>query len=132
MRQLVAIVTFLLATAEGLLVTAEGYAQDLPTTMHGVFTTTQAAHGAELNEEYCAGCHEDGYFQDAFLAAWRDQPASGLFNLLRATMPQDSPGLLTDSEYADVLAYIFALNGLPDGQSQLDPHTLDRVIIATP
>lgn len=108
------------------------HAQDPPTTMHGVFTATQVARGEELNEEYCAGCHEDGYFQDAFLAAWRDQPVSGLFDLLRATMPQDSPGLLSDTEYADLLAYIFALNGLPEGPSTLDPQTLDQLIIQTP
>lgn len=114
------------------LVTPMGYAQETPTTLHGVFTAAEATRGAQLNEEYCAGCHEDGYFQDAFLAAWRDQPVSGLFDLLRATMPQDSPGLLTDREYTDLLAYIFAQNGLPNGQSQLDPRALDRVVIETP
>ena len=100
--------------------------------MHGVFTATQVTRGEQLNEEYCAGCHEDGYFQDAFLAAWRDQPVSGLFDLLRATMPQDNPGLLTDAEYVDLLAYIFALNGLPEGPSTLAPQALDQLIIQTP
>ncbi len=123
---------FWLSIAAGWLVAAMSYAQDAPTTMHGVFTATQVARGEQLNEEYCAGCHEDGYFQDAFLAAWRDQPVSGLFDLLRATMPQDSPGLLTDAEYVDLLAYIFALNGLPEGPSTLAPQTLDQLIIQTP
>ncbi len=122
----------LLSVAAGWLVWAMGYAQDAPTTMHGVFSVTQVARGEQLNEAYCAGCHEDGYFQGAFLAAWRDQPASGLFDLLRATMPQDDPGLLTDAEYVDLLAYIFALNGLPEGQSTLDPKTLDQLIIQAP
>jgi hypothetical protein len=48
-------------------------------------------------------------------------------------MPQDNPGGLRRQEYADVLAYLFELNGLPAGDTALpaDDCGLRRIRIAT-
>ena len=34
-------------------------------------------------------------------------------------MPEDRPGTLTRQQYADILAYVFKLNGYPAGNSEL-------------
>ena len=35
-------------------------------------------------------------------------------------MPQDRPGALKERQYADLLAYVFAINDLPMGVDKLD------------
>jgi len=35
-------------------------------------------------------------------------------------MPRDRPGALKERQYADLLAYVFALNDLPVGEDKLD------------
>jgi hypothetical protein len=42
-----------------------------------------------------------------------------MFTLISTAMPEDAPGSLQRDTYADVLAYIFALNGLPAGPREL-------------
>ena len=36
-------------------------------------------------------------------------------------MPADSPGTLKPQQYADVLAYIFSVNGFPEGSAEIAP-----------
>lgn len=90
------------------------------TTLHGAYTTAQARSGAAIFRTECGDCHAAARFQDsAFLVSWKGRPVRDLFELIRTQMPLDNPGALRRPEYADVLAYIFALNGLPAGDSSL-------------
>lgn len=90
------------------------------TTLHGAYTMAQARSGAAIFKTECGDCHASARFQDStFLMSWKGRPIRDLFELIRTQMPQDSPGALSRQEYADVLAYIFALNGLPAGDSTL-------------
>ena len=102
------------------------------TTSHGAYTVDQARSGAKIFKEICANCHTPAQFRDStFLNSWKGRPVRDLFELVRTQMPMDNPGGLRRTEYADVLAYIFELNGLPPGDSTLpsDDTQLRRIRI---
>jgi mono/diheme cytochrome c family protein len=106
-------------------------ADTLISVRQGVYTEEQARRGAVVYERACGACHMQEYFTGSFLDSWNGAPASMLFELFRTTMPEDRPGGLDRREYADVLAYIFKLNGLPHGQRELPPRlaALERIVI---
>lgn len=98
----------------------------------GVYTAEQAQTGRAVHEEYCAKCHHYSYFQGAFLISWRNQPVSGLYDLIKLKMPEDRPGALKPKEYAALLAYIFELNDLPAGEEKLSHkhEAMEQILIA--
>lgn len=100
-------------------------------TTEGVFTDAQARRGERIVLEVCAACHQSDYFTGTFQASWRGARVSTLYDLIRTSMPEDNPGGLRRSEYADVLAYIFELNGLPSGDEALGStkSALQRIVI---
>ncbi len=85
----------------------------------GVYTEQQARRGEELNEDFCSACHMENWFKGTFLLSWAGTTVSPLYELISTTMPEDRPGALKRQQYADILAYIFELNGLPPGQEEL-------------
>lgn len=112
----------------------------------GVYTTQQAERGALVHRGACAGCHGaklDGASQDPdrpsappiagprFLRKWDGQSLVVVFELTRATMPKNNPGGLTDQQYADALAHMLAVSGLPAGDKELpsDPAALAGITI---
>ena len=103
-------------------------------TRTGVYTADQAARGLELFEVRCGECHQPADFQETFLEAWAGQTVDALFRELRKTMPEDSPGSLKSSEYAAVVAFLFQLNGLEAGESNLPAsmRRLKQIMIETP
>ena len=97
----------------------------------GVYTAAQVDRGATTFEEGCSACHVPEQFADPlFMDAWTG-PAADLFGFIRATMPEDSPGRLRPREYADILAYLFSLNGLPAGETEMkaDLEALEQIRI---
>jgi mono/diheme cytochrome c family protein len=91
-----------------------------PTTLDGVFTPTQAERGRKLFADACADCHTtDRFTGQDFRPSWSRAPVSTLFTVLRTQMPFDNPGSLDRDEYAAIVAYLFELNGLPPGDSEL-------------
>lgn len=105
---------------------------DTRSTAQGVYTAEQAEKGLAVHEEYCAKCHHYSYFQGGFLISWRNQPVSGLYDLIKLKMPEDRPGALKPKEYAALLAYIFELNDLPAGDEKLahDHDEMARILIS--
>jgi mono/diheme cytochrome c family protein len=97
--------------------TAQG--QDGKSVLDGVYTVEQAKRGAALNEEACATCHMDDDFTGTLLESWAGASVGALFDLIRTTMPQDRPSGLSRRQYADIMAYILELNGLPAGDEEL-------------
>jgi mono/diheme cytochrome c family protein len=95
--------------------------QEAPrSTRLGAYTASQAVRGEQVYEARCGLCHQpQQYVGDAFMKGWAGQTADTLFDLLRTTMPKDNPGSLKPQEYADVMAYIFRLNGLPPGDLEM-------------
>lgn len=86
----------------------------------GIFTADQAERGAYIFEAVCMQCHQPEQFTvPGFLGAWSGQTVGALFELISTTMPEDNPGRLKKREYAAVLAYLFSLNGIPGGETEL-------------
>jgi mono/diheme cytochrome c family protein len=92
----------------------------------GVYTLAQAKRGA-LKSGLCTSCHGDSFegllgpelAGPAFAEKWAGRTVGDLFDLMRLTMPDDAPGSLAREEYADLLAYILAVNKYPSGQTEL-------------
>lgn len=102
------------------LLAAGSAAAEPASTLDGVFNELQVGRGEKLATKYCAACHDEAYFTGVFLRSWNNQPVQGLYDLIRQTMPRDRPGALKERQYAELLAYIFALNGMPLGEEKLD------------
>jgi len=94
----------------------------------GVYTEEQAKRGEALYEKQCSACHGDKLAGresapplagGAFLSNWNGVPLGALFERVRRTMPQTSPGTLTRQQNADVLAYLLSFNKFPAGKTEL-------------
>ncbi|HUG39543.1 MAG TPA: cytochrome c, partial [Longimicrobiales bacterium] len=104
----------LAATGAGAQSTGKGDAA-VRSTLDGVFSAAQAARGEAAFQERCTACHAPGYFTaSAFRRSWSGRAVYYLFNTIRTTMPEDSPGSLRPREVADLLAYILRLNTYPE------------------
>jgi len=101
------------------------------TTLDGVYTEEQALRGAEVIENVCRECHDDEEFVGAFIRSWAGASVAALFDDIYSLMPEDQPGSLPVQQYADVIAYILQLNGLPPGEVELGAarESLERVLI---
>ncbi len=86
----------------------------------GVFSNEQAERGRTVFGDVCSACHTRGQFTDGtFRRNWEGRTMFDVFEQLRATMPNDSPGRLSRQEYVDVLIYLFSQQGYPAGNDEL-------------
>jgi len=86
----------------------------------GVYTSAQADRGEGTARSVCFACHSQSEWQTPmFIRVWSGRPIHQMWENLRMTMPYDSPGRLSGQEYADVLAYMLELNGVPAGETEL-------------
>ena len=60
----------------------------------------------------------------AFTATWNHRELSVLYAYLTTKMPKNDPGSLAPQEYADVLAYVLKMNGMPAGAAELPADTV--------
>ena len=93
-----------------------------------MYTAAQAEAGQSAYQQDCAGCHMadfSGAFEAPELAgpnfrnAWGTQPIGELFEYIRATMPPEGAGSLTDRTYINIIAYVLQGNGFPAGDEPL-------------
>ena len=100
-------------------------------TEDGVYTVEQALRGEKLLRNECSACHGADWFTGSFLQAWNGATVGMLYDRIRTTMPEDRPSGLKNREYADILAYIFELNGIPPGEEELASRKseLDKILI---
>jgi hypothetical protein len=89
-----------------------------------VYFHAQADRGEVNFYMHCLGCHDgsgDGLLlsSEEFFDRWREEKLSALFTYMKATMPPDRPGSLSDDEYLDLLIYILQLNQFPSGETDL-------------
>jgi mono/diheme cytochrome c family protein len=103
------------------------------TTNDGVYTPQQAQRGEKLYRQRCAECHQPDQYK-GYLRRWVGLPVSFFYDIVRSTMPQNNPGGLNRQEYADVLTYVFAINGTPSGDEEMgsEPEDLDAITIVAP
>ena len=100
-----------------------------------LYTAAQATRGEQVYRRVCVECHETlEYTGSEFRAKWNGRPAFELFDLLRTTMPEETPGSLTAQQYADVLAYMMKLNAVAPGPAAMptDDETLKRIKLDIP
>ena len=104
------------------------------TIWEGVYTTEQARRGQQIALSICFECHSVSEWRGpGFLRLWTGRRVGDLYERICRTMPQNDPGRLLPGECADVIAYMFGLQGVPtgDGQRELpsDIEVLDTVFI---
>ena len=110
-------------------------AQDMQSTMSGVYTAPQATRGEETYMAVCVSCHPAGtYRTPGFKANWKGRPLSELFDQVREKMPKNDPASLSQQEYIQVVAYLLKINGVPAGESDLpaDTEALKKIRIEMP
>ena len=110
------------------------------TVWDGVYTREQADRGEKTYVDRCAKCHGDALqgveaapalVGTTFYTTWEGETLDALFQRMRMSMPQDSPGSLSRAQNADILAHILRVGGYPAGQSPLDAQggALTRITI---
>jgi len=109
-------------------------AAEVRSTLKGVFTDAQASRGKDIYVMSCRECHVPASHTGVvFKNSWGGKLLSDLLAYMMERMPKNSPGSLTNDEYAAVTAYILMLNGLPSGDDELptDPAQARRIRIDT-
>ena len=102
--------------------------------LRGVFTDGQASRGDNEHQSFCTSCHSTtNYVSAAFTKAWVGRTVFDLFEQLRTTMPDDSPGSLSQQQYVDIVAYILKTNEVPfTGDLPMDADALKKITIKKP
>lgn len=68
----------------------------------------------------CVGCHPPTTYKGpVFFVVWGGRPLSDLFEAVSTKMPKNEPGTLEPVQYADLVAYLLKINGLPAGRQAL-------------
>ena len=105
------------------------------TTSSGVYTSPQASRGEQTYMNICVSCHPKGtYTAPAFREKWNGNALSELYTFVSTSMPKMEPGTLEPEEYAQVIAYLLKINGMPPGKTELpaDAKALRRIRIWMP
>jgi mono/diheme cytochrome c family protein len=99
-------------------------ARVLRSTMAGVFTVEQATRGESTFASVCLSCHTVEEQQGAaFTKKWVGFPLWDLYDYVATSMPQSDPGTLSPKEYAQVIAYLLKINGMPAGKDEIASDT---------
>ena len=94
----------------------------------GVYTEEQAKRGQALYNQHCASCHADTLTGGEmapplaggeFMSNWNGLSLGELFDRIRTTMPQNTPGKLSREVNADITAYMLQANKFPAGKKEL-------------
>ena len=97
------------------------------------FTADQVTTGSDIYSERCVQCHGDkldnGEFGGAalngsyFKKHWGGGSVAALVAYMKAKMPPDRPGSLTDQSYANLAAFLLDSNDYPKGDEELPSDT---------
>lgn len=109
------------------------------TVWDGVYNGEQAKRGEAVYVKECANCHgrdlegadmTPGLTGAAFMANWDTLTVGDLFDRIRISMPQNSPGTLSRQENVDVVAYLLRFNEFPSGAEELprEVQTLKQIL----
>ena len=83
------------------------------------------ARGQEIFEADCSRCHVPIEMDARLRARWVGRTGEDLYNLIRTTMPAETPGSLTNDQYMNVTAFILQAGNvpIPDGPITLSALT---------
>lgn len=104
------------------------------TVREGVYSLDQAKGGLIVYDKKCATCHDGGgtfgpeLWGEAFRMLWADKTVDGLYGRIKDTMPEDSPGTLTEGEVLSLIAYILQQNDFPAGEKAIESEQALRVV----
>ena len=95
------------------------------------FSTAQLAQGRWEYSQRCAVCHgaqlEGGGAPalkgTTFAAQWGGKQLKEFYGYVYHNMPLGQAGVLSGQEYADIVAYVLAQNGVPAGDEKLTPQS---------
>ena len=133
----------LIAASLGVLATAVYFntavAQTKPTTNDGVYTKAQADKAKAQFDKICADCHpftvagkkkvkDRPLGEEPFFEEWEGRPLSELITSIHLTMPNDGSATLTETEAADLTAYILQQNGYPAGKAPLTKASAGAIV----
>jgi mono/diheme cytochrome c family protein len=100
------------------------------------FTADQVTRGSDIYADRCVQCHGDqldnGEFGGAplngkyFKQHWGGGSVAALIGYMKAKMPPDRPGSLTDLNYADLASFLLDNNDYPKGDKELPPDTASQ------
>ena len=135
-----AVLAILSSTTNRGVVAAAASESQTRTVRDGVYTTAQAARGKAVYVAQCEVCHKQNLLGEqmtpslvgvSFAFRWNGRNLLDYFTGLRSTMPQSAPGGLSETTYADLVAYILAENEYPAGDTELlaDAGALSRIVI---
>jgi cytochrome c len=114
-------------------------AQQAHSVWDGIYTEEQAKRGQSLYAQRCAACHAPdltggemapALADSTFRSNWDGVSVGDLFERIRVSMPQDSPGSLSRQQYADIVAFIFSKGEFPAGKTELSTKTEELKLIA--
>lgn len=92
------------------------------------YTQAQADAGSQVYQQNCATCHLpdlQGAFEAPALAGanftsnWQNRNMGELLDLMRRTMPPQAPASLSESDYANLGAFLLSRNGIAAGSAAL-------------
>ena len=96
-----------------------------------VYTAAQSERGEEAYQQYCSACHGTRLqgapaaplTGEAFRGRWEDgkHTLDDLYYIIRSLMPNNAPGSLSKTQYADIVAYLLRVNNYPAGEVELVP-----------
>jgi len=100
-----------------------------------IFTAEQAARGKVAYESNCATCHGQNLTSATygtplggayFKGKWGGKTVGALYQYAHDKMPPSRPGALAPEVYADIIAYVLQVNGVPAGDTEL-PADVDKL-----
>jgi mono/diheme cytochrome c family protein len=101
----------------------------------GVYTEAQAARGMMAFGQSCSGCHalapegKAPLVGEPFWKSFAQKTVGDLLEFVSTNMPNGTPGSLSGSTYADLVALILKSNGFPAGTTELARDTIAGVQI---
>ena len=82
--------------------------------LQGIFTTEQVERGGVAFREICETCHLVQHFRGIIEQSDSSNDLiADYYDIIRLTMPEDSPGSLPEQQYLDIMAYILFINNFP-------------------
>ena len=89
----------------------------------------EACHGKRLS----GGEHAPPLNGDIFWDNWEGKPSRVFYSRVISTMPVDNPGVIPPGDVLDIVAYVFAGNGIAIGtKDAASPNDLSAVRITRP
>lgn len=97
----------------------------------GLFSDEQVGPGNAVYKEHCQVCHGDKLLSGEmggpplsgafFFNRWEGKTVGELYAYTQEFMPFGQGGLLSKTEYSDVVAFILHYNGFEAGDTKLSP-----------